>query len=123
MEIEELYGVTKGRGKGNYDGRDSSGQVRWTPFPGLDGRLMTKACAESLLRILKRQYPQVEVTELFRSNERDELRAETLDDLGEKPPVDVLANAVKDCLSFGMTQQDILAVVGTALATSNDGAT
>lgn len=110
---EELYGVSLGRGKGNYNGRDSNGQVTWTRFPGLDGRLMTKVCAEALTRILKRQYPHVEITELYRGD-RDELVAETLDDLGEKPPVDVLANAVKDCLKFGMTRQDILAVVEVA---------
>src|SRR6266853_4173371 len=109
----ELYGVSFGRGKGNYNGRDSKGQVISTPFPGLDGRLMTKTCAEALARILKRQHPQAGVTELFRGD-RDEPVAETLDDLGEKPPGDVLANAVKDCLSFGLTQQDILVVVEAA---------
>jgi hypothetical protein len=100
-----------GRVNVNNNGRDSKGKIRSTPFPGLDGLLMTSA--EALARILKRQHPQAEVTELFRGD-RDEPVAETLADLGEIPPVDVLANAVKDCLSFGLTQQDILAVVEVA---------
>jgi hypothetical protein len=43
--------------------------------------------------------------------ERDELVAESLADLGEITPLDQLHVAVKSCVSFGNTSEEILAVV------------
>jgi hypothetical protein len=91
---EQLYGVSFGRQ--NYQGRDEHGQIKLTrSYTPSDGRL------------------QVRVIELLRG-ERDELTAESLADLGETTPLDVLVEAVKDCIRFGNTPQDILAAVNKA---------
>jgi hypothetical protein len=92
----------------NYNGRDTNGQIQITRFG--DGKLMTQTCAEEFCKVLRVKYPQVRVVELNRGD-RDELAAETLADLGEQTPLETLAQAVKDCVRFGNSHEQILTAV------------
>jgi hypothetical protein len=109
--MEELYGVSFG-GRQNYNGRDKNGQIQVTS-PG-DGRLMTQTCAEDFVKVLRIKYPQARVVELNRGD-RDEMAAKTLADLGEQTPLEVLAQAVRDCVSFGNTREQVIIAVETAI--------
>jgi len=108
---EGLCGVSLGYSK-NYNGRDQSGRIKLTVAG--DGRLMTKACAEALCRVLKSKHPNVRVVELLRG-ERDELAAESLSDLNEASGIADLTQAVKQCIGEGVSRQEILAVVTTVV--------
>jgi hypothetical protein len=106
---EELYGVSFGigaTGAQNYNGRDRDGRIKVSG----DGTFMTRECAESLCRLLKAKYPVVHVVELTRGD-RDDMVAGTLAELGEKSSLEILVGAIKECISFGNTQQEILAAV------------
>ena len=105
---DQLYGVSLGGANQNYNRRGSDGVIRLTQAG--DGALMTRTCAETLVRKFKPKYPKAHVVEVLRG-ERDELVAESLADLGEVTPLDQLLYAVKSCISFGNTGEEMFAVV------------
>jgi hypothetical protein len=105
----ELYGVSFGRQ--NYNGRGPDGQIQVTRFG--DGRLMTRTCAEDFVKVLRIKYPQARIVELNRGD-KDEMAAKTLADLGEQTPLEVLAQAVRDCVRFGNSREQILTAVETS---------
>jgi hypothetical protein len=104
--MTQLYGISFGLN--NYNGRDKNGSIQVTRFG--DGRLMTRSCAETFCKVLQIKYPQARVVELYR-NDRDELAAETLADLGEQTPLEILTLAVRDCIRFGNTREQIITAV------------
>jgi hypothetical protein len=108
--MEELYGVSFGRH--NYNGRDQNGLIKTALFG--DGRLMTQECAEQLWKLFQLKYPQARVVELNRGD-RDEMAAKTLADLGEQTPLEVLAQAVRDCVRFGNSREQIITAVETSV--------
>jgi hypothetical protein len=108
---EELYGVAFSFNK-NYNGRDQFGRIR-TTVAG-DGVLMTLACAQALVTKFKSRYPEVRVVELLRNN-RDELPAQSLADLGEIAGLDTLAEAVRKLVNDIFNRQDVLAAVEHAV--------
>jgi len=108
---EELYVVAFDYNK-NYDGRDLSGRIR-TTVAG-DGVLMTLPCAQALVEKFKQKYPRVRVVEILR-NDRDELPAESLAELGEIAGLDTLAEVVRKLVNDGFSRQDILSTVNHAV--------
>jgi hypothetical protein len=109
---EPLYGVTFD-GRQNYNGRDENGLIKMTRF-GLDGRLMTKDCAEQLCKVLQIKYPQARVIDLLR-NDRDEITAESLADLGEQTPIQQLQQLVREAVRFGNTREQIITAVESSI--------
>jgi hypothetical protein len=109
---EQLYGVSFGHNC-NYNGRDGNGLLQMTRF-GLDGRLMMKSCAEDLCKILQIKYPQARVIELNRGD-RDEIAAQSLADLHEQTPLEHLGQAVRDCVRFGSTREQISVAVESSV--------
>src|SRR5437762_12722937 len=110
--MSDTYGVSFGRQ--NYNGRDEHGELKLTaPYAPSDGRLMNRETADQLCRILKLNYPQVRVIQIFRG-EQGALTAESLAEVGDATPLDVLVEAVKDCIRFGNTPDEILTAVNKA---------
>jgi hypothetical protein len=68
---------------GFYEGRDQHGQIKIGKSPSA-AAMMTEEVAQALVAKLKEKYPLSEVTELI-CNERDELTATSLAELGEAP--------------------------------------
>jgi hypothetical protein len=108
---EELYVVAFDYNK-NYAGRNQFGKIR-TTIAG-DGVLMTLSCAQALVDKFKSKYPGVKVVEILR-NDRDELPAQSLAELGEIAGLDTLAEVVRKLVNDGFSRQDILATVNHAV--------
>jgi hypothetical protein len=104
---------------GYYEGRDQHGQIKIGKSPNA-AAMMTEEVAQELVAKLKEKYPLSEVTELI-CNERDELTATSLAELGEaegatasvpegKLPtsIDALQRAIRKCLGEGFSRKVIL---------------
>lgn len=108
---EELYTVSFGLDR-NYNGRNKeNGKIRIAPAGC--GTLMDKATAEALCRVLRPKYPTAKVVEIFRE-ERDDLAAHSLTDLGEDTGLNDLTELVERLLAQGFSQDDILLSVAKA---------
>lgn len=105
---EQLYGVSFSP-RQNYLGRDKNGVLVFSNF-SLDGRLMTRECAEDLCKLLRSKYPNVSVVELLRG-EKDELVANSLADLGEETPIQQIKRLVREAVSYGSSREQILVAV------------
>jgi hypothetical protein len=102
---EELFGVGLNLAQ-NYGGRDQYGQVKRS-IAG-QGVLMTRECAEKLCAILRHEFPQARIVRLYRGD-RDEISAQTLEELGERAGLDKLALVVHQCLNQGFSAEEIAA--------------
>src|ERR1700756_4164982 len=107
---DEDYGGRDLPHYGYYEGRDQHGQIKIGKDPNR-AAMMTQEVAEQLIERLKTRYPLSEIAELI-CNERDELTATSLAELGEaSTSVAVLQEAIKQCVADGMSRQDIVAVL------------
>ena len=108
---ESIYGVQFALGK-NYAGRSPDGTIRISEGQG--ARIMTKECAEQLVRKLKPRYPSVEIVELLQMclEESSDVIATRLSDLSnEIIPIKNVLTVVTDCVNSGIPRQDILDAV------------
>jgi len=108
---EELYEVAVDFNR-HYAGRDQFGRIRLV-FAGA-GTLMTIACAQALVDKFKSKYHRAKIVEVLR-NDRDDLPATSLAELGEIAGLDTISEFAQKLISDGFSREDILAAVNRAV--------